>query len=57
MMQENVPKEYHASIISTIPMQRFGTPGDIGDAVALLASESARWITGQNIVVAGGQKD
>jgi len=36
------------------PMGRLGTPADIGNAVALLCSEEASWITGQLIAVDGG---
>lgn len=36
------------------PMGRLGTPADIGNAVALLCSEEAGWITGQLIAVDGG---
>jgi NAD(P)-dependent dehydrogenase (short-subunit alcohol dehydrogenase family) len=36
------------------PMGRLGTPADIGNAVALLCSEEANWITGQLIEVDGG---
>src|SRR5207247_2580961 len=36
------------------PMGRLGTPADIGNAVALLCSEEAGWITGQVIAVDGG---
>jgi NAD(P)-dependent dehydrogenase (short-subunit alcohol dehydrogenase family) len=36
------------------PMGRLGTPADIGNAVALLCSEEADWITGQLIAVDGG---
>ena len=36
------------------PMRRLGTPADIGNAVALLCSEEAGWITGQLINVDGG---
>ena len=36
------------------PMGRLGTPADIGNAVALLCSEDAGWITGQTIAVDGG---
>lgn len=36
------------------PFGRLGTPGDIADVVAFLASDAARWITGQQIVVNGG---
>ena len=36
------------------PMGRLGTPADIGNAVALICSEDAGWITGQLIEVDGG---
>jgi NAD(P)-dependent dehydrogenase (short-subunit alcohol dehydrogenase family) len=36
------------------PMGRLGTPADIGNAVALLCSEEAGWITGQGVAVDGG---
>src|SRR5690349_15379210 len=36
------------------PMGRLGTPADIGNAVALICSEEASWITGQLIDVDGG---
>jgi enoyl-[acyl-carrier protein] reductase III len=36
------------------PMGRLGTPADVGNAVALLCSEEAGWITGQLINVDGG---
>jgi NAD(P)-dependent dehydrogenase (short-subunit alcohol dehydrogenase family) len=36
------------------PMGRLGTPADIGNVVALLCSEEARWITGQTIYADGG---
>jgi 3-oxoacyl-[acyl-carrier protein] reductase len=37
-----------------IPMGRVGEPGDVADAIVFLASESARYITGQVLVVDGG---
>ena len=36
------------------PMRRMGTPADIGNAVSLICSEEASWITGQLIDVDGG---
>ena len=36
------------------PMRRLGTPADIGNAVRLLCSDDANWITGQVIDVDGG---
>ena len=35
-------------------MGRLGTPADIGNAVTLLCSDEASWITGQVIAVDGG---
>ena len=36
------------------PMRRMGTPADIGDAVAMLCTEKAGFVTGQTIHVDGG---
>jgi NAD(P)-dependent dehydrogenase (short-subunit alcohol dehydrogenase family) len=36
------------------PMRRLGTPADIGNAVTLLCSNEAGWMTGQLIAVDGG---
>lgn len=36
------------------PMRRLGTPADIANAVALLCSKEAAWITGQVIAADGG---
>jgi NAD(P)-dependent dehydrogenase (short-subunit alcohol dehydrogenase family) len=40
----------------TIPLRRFATPEDIADAVGFLASNEARYITGEAINVTGGQE-
>ena len=37
-----------------IPLERYGTPEDIGNAVVFLASEKASYITGISLVVDGG---
>ncbi len=36
------------------PLERMGTPEDIGDACVFLCSDLARWITGADLVVDGG---
>ncbi|HEY5058517.1 MAG TPA: SDR family oxidoreductase [Gaiellaceae bacterium] len=40
--------------LAAIPLRRWGTPGEFGDVVCFLASERARYISGQTIVVDGG---
>ena len=42
---------------ATIPLGRLGTPDDIAAAVVFVASSAASWITGQNLLVAGGRTD
>jgi 3-oxoacyl-[acyl-carrier protein] reductase len=43
-----------AEIAARTPLRRVGQPDDVADAVVFLASEQARWITGQVIRVGGG---
>ncbi len=43
-----------AAIVAGTPLGRLGAPGDIADAICFLASEQARWITGQLLYVGGG---
>jgi len=46
--------EVQKSLIARTPLGRIGQPEDIADAVAFLASDDARWVTGQTIHVSGG---
>ena len=46
--------EFYKDYINSIPLRRVATTADIGLAVAFLASESARNITGQALNVDGG---
>lgn len=47
------PKDVE-EIAAQTPLRRVGEPEDIADVVVFLASEQARWITGQLIYVGGG---
>lgn len=42
------------ALVNRVPIPRFGTPDEIGAAVAFLASPDAAYITGQILVVDGG---
>lgn len=48
-------EDYLAQMARSIPLGALGTPEDIGHAVAFLASREAAYVTGQSIVVDGGQ--
>jgi NAD(P)-dependent dehydrogenase (short-subunit alcohol dehydrogenase family) len=43
-----------ARVAATVPMGRFGTPGDMADAVLFLASPLAAYVTGANLLLHGG---
>ena len=51
---QDMIRAWHQGEAGWTPMGRLGTPADIGNAVALLCSEDAGWITGQTIAVDGG---
>jgi 3-oxoacyl-[acyl-carrier protein] reductase len=40
---------------ASIPFGRFGAPEEVAEVVLWLASDAARWVTGQTIAVDGGQ--
>lgn len=42
-------------VLDSIPFGRLGVPEEVGEAALFLASDRARWITGQTLVVDGGQ--
>ena len=42
-------------ILAGIPFGRLGTPEEVADVALFLASPLARWVTGQTIIVDGGQ--
>jgi len=49
-----IGSDFEKGLIAMTPLGRSGRPDDIADIVAFLASDQARWITGEQIVAAGG---
>ena len=53
-MTQVLPAERKQALLANIPLGYLGAPRDIAETVAFLASEEARYITGQVITVDGG---
>ena len=54
MLDAVIPTHVQQAMIGNTALGRLGAPEDIADVVAFLASEDARWITGQILGVSGG---
>jgi 3-oxoacyl-[acyl-carrier protein] reductase len=53
-MTQKIPEKTREVYSQRIPLGFFGSPRDIAEAVAFLASDEARYITGQFLCVDGG---
>ena len=47
--------EYRASMESSIPLRRLGEVDDIGNAALFFATDEAAYVTGQALIIDGGQ--
>jgi 3-oxoacyl-[acyl-carrier protein] reductase len=52
--RDRIPAEQQAALADWHPLKRLGTPQDVAEAAAYLASGHASWITGVVLDVAGG---
>jgi 3-oxoacyl-[acyl-carrier protein] reductase len=52
--QQQIPEHVQESLRETHPIRRLGTPEDVAQTALFLASDSAEWITGIVVDVAGG---
>jgi len=51
----NLGEEYQRTMAASVPLKRLGTVEEIGNAAAFFASQEAAYITGQTLIVDGGQ--
>jgi 3-oxoacyl-[acyl-carrier protein] reductase len=49
-----IGSDFETGIVAQTPLGRTGQPDDIADVVAFLASDDARWLTGEKLVASGG---
>jgi NAD(P)-dependent dehydrogenase (short-subunit alcohol dehydrogenase family) len=54
-MAEALWKEQEEAVVAHTALGRIAEPADIADVVLFLASDGARWITGETLVVDGGE--
>jgi 3-oxoacyl-[acyl-carrier protein] reductase len=52
--EEKPADEIYQEMMAAIPCKKLGDPSDFGAAAAFLAGQQARYITGQNLLVDGG---
>jgi 3-oxoacyl-[acyl-carrier protein] reductase len=53
-MTDKLPQEMKYSVLSRVALNRFGTPEDVAELAAFLATERAGYITAQVICIDGG---
>ncbi|KAI0270035.1 hypothetical protein BC834DRAFT_864668 [Gloeopeniophorella convolvens] len=54
LFRQGKSEQMMQAIANLAPSKRLGTPEEISPVVAFLASDAARWVNGQNILVNGG---
>jgi NAD(P)-dependent dehydrogenase (short-subunit alcohol dehydrogenase family) len=55
-LAEALWKDHEPQVAASTALNRIGEPGDVAAAVVFLASDAAAWITGETMVIDGGQR-
>jgi 3-oxoacyl-[acyl-carrier protein] reductase len=53
-MTDALNEQQHEKLLGAVPAGRLGSPEDVAACVVFLASEEARYVTGQTLHVNGG---
>jgi 3-oxoacyl-[acyl-carrier protein] reductase len=48
--------DFQKHLVTQTPLGRFGQPSDIGPIAVFLASDAARWLTGEILIASGGMR-
>ncbi|KVH54577.1 hypothetical protein WS89_27860 [Burkholderia sp. MSMB1072] len=51
-----IGSDFAGAMVAQTPLGRIGQPDDIADMVTFLASDDARWVTGETIIASGGMR-
>jgi 3-oxoacyl-[acyl-carrier protein] reductase len=54
-VQRQLPEDRQQELAAAVPLRRLGTPRDVAQAALFLVSDSASWLTGITLDVAGGR--
>lgn len=54
-IDKQVPEEFQSTLVDALAIKRLGTPDDHVGPVLFLLSDEAAWMTGQTVLVDGGQ--
>ncbi len=55
-LAEALWKDHEAQVAASAALNRIGEPNDVAAAIVFLASDAAAWITGETMVIDGGQR-
>ncbi|MEE8305851.1 MAG: SDR family oxidoreductase [Gammaproteobacteria bacterium] len=53
-VEQSITEERRDKMAGAVPLNRWGTPGEVASALLYLASDDAAYVTGQTIVIDGG---